>query len=480
MTAETTAKTPVDAAVTQLGHLIDGELVTTGRTFDVTDPSTGEIFAACPAGDPQLVDQAVAAAVKAGPAWAADESERRAVLTRMLDVLEANLADLDALTLRERGTVYGESYAAVMWGRHVVETPLQVDVVEDTPTRQVRVVRRPVGVVAAIAPWNAPILMIVDKVMAALVGGNTVVAKPSPFTSLATMHLARLWKDVVPPGVLNVIAGDDEVGKAMVAHPDVRMISFTGSVGGGRHIAASAAAGLKNVLLELGGNDAAIVLDDAEPAEIAQQLYWGAFSNTGQICSAIKRLYVAAPLYDAVVDELAALARDTEIGQATHGGMLGPLSTRPQFERVCELVEDALDAGAKAVTGGAPLQRPGFFYPPTILTGVAAGMRIVDEEQFGPVLPVLAFDDLDATINEINSGPYGLGGSVWTRDLDRGAEIAQRLESGSSWVNSHPDVGPHVPFGGVKSSGVGRSWGSAGIDAYCELKSVFVPKPPAS
>ena len=460
----------------ELAHLVGGELVTTGRTFDVTDPSTGEVFAVCPAADPELVDRAVAAAKQAGPAWAADEAGRREVLTRMLDVLQANLADLDAVTLRERGAATGESYAAVMWGRHVVDTPLPVEVVEDSPTRQVRVVRRPVGVVAAIAPWNAPILMIVDKIVAALVAGNTVVAKPSPFTSLATMHLARLWQDVVPAGVLNVLAGDDEVGKAMVAHPDVRMISFTGSVAGGRRIAAAAAAGLKNVLLELGGNDAAIVLEDADPAEIASGLFWGAFANTGQICSAVKRLYVPESLYDAVVDELAAIARDTEIGPATHGGILGPLSTRPQFERVCELVEDALKSGAKAVTGGAPLDRPGYFYPPTILTNVAAGMRIVDEEQFGPVLPVLSYTDLDATIDEINSGPYGLGGSVWTPDLERGAQLAERLESGSSWVNKHPDVSPNVPFGGVKTSGVGRSWGVAGIDAYCELKSVFAPK----
>ena len=476
MTSATKAAFDLDAAVATLGHLVNGELVATGRTFDVTDPSTGETFAQCPSADAALVDRAVAAAVAAGPAWAADEPRRRQVLTQMLDILEANLADIDAFTLRERGTVFGESYAAIMWGRHVVETPLQIDIVEDSPTRQVRVVRKPVGVVAAIAPWNAPILMIVDKVVAALVAGNTVVAKPSPFTSLATMYLAKLWADVIPAGVLNVLAGDDEVGKAMVAHDDVRMISFTGSVAAGRHIAAAAAPGLKNVLLELGGNDAAIVLEDADPAEIAQGVFWGAFSNTGQVCSAIKRLYVPESLYDAVVDQLAGIANEVKVGQATHGAMIGPLSTRPQYERVIELVEDALDHGAKAVTGGAALDGPGFFYPPTILTGVSAGMRIVDEEQFGPVLPVLAYTDLDATITEVNSGQYGLGGSVWTRDLGRGAEVADRLEAGSAWVNRHPDVGPHVPFGGIKSSGVGRSWGSAGIDAYCELKSVFVPK----
>jgi acyl-CoA reductase-like NAD-dependent aldehyde dehydrogenase len=467
-------------ALEGLGHLVDGEVIRSSETFDVTDPAIGEVFAQCPAADAALVDRAVTAAFAAGPRWAANEPRRREVLGQMLDILETNLADIEALSLRERGTAFGESYAALMWGRHVVATPLPVEIVEDSPKRQVRVIRRPIGVVAAIAPWNAPILMIVDKIVTALVAGNTVVAKPSPFTSLATLHLADLWRDVVPPGVLNVLAGNDEVGKAMVAHPDVRMISFTGSVAAGKHIAAEAAAGLKNVLLELGGNDAAIVLDDADPAEIAQGLYAGAFSNTGQICSAIKRLYVPEPLYDGVVAELAAIARDAKLGQSSDGATMGPLSTRPQYERVCELVDDALESGAKAVTGGAPLDQAGFFYPPTILTSVAPGMRIVDEEQFGPVLPVLAYTDLDATLDEVNAGAYGLGGSVWTRDVTRGAEVAARLESGSSWVNKHPDVGPHVPFGGVKSSGIGRSWGRAGIDAYCELKSVFAPKPPAS
>jgi acyl-CoA reductase-like NAD-dependent aldehyde dehydrogenase len=459
-----------------LGHLVGGQLLTTGRTFDVVDPSTGSGFTTCPDADDALVAQAVAAAVAAGPAWAADEAARRVVVGQMIDLLAEHLAVIDEISLHERGAAGGEAGAAVWFGRHVLATPLKVEIVEDTPERQVRVVRRPVGVVAAIAPWNAPIMMIADKIFTALVAGNTVVAKPSPFTPLSTMYLARLWRGVVPAGVLNIVAGGDDVGRALVASPDVRMVSFTGSVEAGKAIAASAAAGLKNLLLELGGNDAAIVLADANPDEISTAIFRGAFMNSGQICSAIKRLYVHDSIYEALVAQLADLAREMPLGPARDATTLGPLSTRPQYERVCDLVEDALAHGAKALTGGAPIDGPGYFYPPTILTDVAPGMRIVDEEQFGPVLPVMAYSDLDEVLTSVNSGPYGLGGSVWSNDIDRAVEVAARLHSGSAWINKHPDVGPHVPFGGVKCSGVGRSWGQVGFDAYCELQSVFVPK----
>ena len=259
-------------------------------------------------------------------------------------------------------------------------------------------------------------LILAEKIFTVLLVGNTIVAKPSPFTPLGTLMTAKLWKDVVPPGVVNILAGDDEVGQAMVTHPTTRMISFTGSVAAGKKIAAAAAPDLKNLLFELGGNDAAIVLDDVDVKKVAPRIYGSAFGGVGQICAATKRVYVHESIYDSMVDELANLAREqTE--------SMGPLSTRPQYERVKMLVEDALEHGGKAVTGGEPSDGPGYFYPATIMTDVGQGVRIVDEEQFGPVLPVIAFSDVDWAIEQANSTEYGLCGSVWTRDIERGEQL---------------------------------------------------------
>jgi acyl-CoA reductase-like NAD-dependent aldehyde dehydrogenase len=278
--------------------------------------------------------------------------------------------------------------------------------------------------------------------------------------------------------VVNVLAGGDEVGEAMVAHPTPRLISFTGSVSAGKKIAAAAAADLKNVVLELGGNDAAIVLDDVDPAAVAPRLFGAAMVGSGQVCAAVKRLYVHQSVYDRMVEELAKVASAATAAPAEEGGTMGPLGTRPQFERVRHLVDQALAEGATAVTGGAPTGQ-GFFYPPTILTGVAPGMAVVDEEQFGPVLPVLAFDDVDDAVAAANGTEYGLCGSVWTADVARGQALAARLECGTTWINHHTEVAPEIPFGGVKESGIGRSSGRVGLDGYAEYKTVIVYKDPA-
>jgi acyl-CoA reductase-like NAD-dependent aldehyde dehydrogenase len=462
----------IQEAVDGLGQLIDGELVTNGETFPVENPATGEIIARCPAATVGMVDDAMAAAAAAGPKWAATpEDERREVIRQLCAAIEAGYQVIDELASAEKGHAGagGEAWYSTVFGKHIADQPLPVDILEDTDDRTVKVVRTPVGVVAAIAPWNAPVLILAEKIFTALLVGDTVVAKPSPFTPLGTLMVAKLWKDIVPPGVVNILAGDDAVGQAMVTHPTTRMISFTGSVAAGKKIAAAAAPDLKNLLCELGGNDAAIVLGDVDVKKVAPKLYGSAFGGTGQICAATKRVYVHESIYDAMVDELAGLAREQT-------DSMGPLSTRPQYERVKMLVEDALEHGGKAVTGGEPADRPGYFYPATIMTDVGQGVRIVDEEQFGPVLPVIPFRDVDWAIDQANSTEYGLCGSVWTRDIERGEQLAARLECGTSWVNQHTEVAPHIPFGGVKSSGIGRNNGRPGTDAYSELKTIIVYK----
>ncbi len=463
----------LEELVDGLGHLVNGRLVRNDETFPVDDPSTGEVFAQCPAATLALVDEAMAAAKAALPAWSATPvTERQEVIRRLAGAIATSHPDIDALTSAEKGYAGAgaDALAAVWFGRHIAEQTPAVDVIEDTAQRRVSVVRSPVGVVTAIAPWNAPILVLAEKIFAALLAGDTVVAKPSPFTPLGTLAMARAWQDIAPPGVINILAGDDDIGRAMVAHPTPRMISFTGSVAAGKSIAAVAARDLKNLLLELGGNDAAIVLPDVDVAKVAEGIFASAFIMSGQACALVKRVYVHESVHDALVDELAEIAR-------AKGPALPPLTTRPQFERVKELVEDALANGGKAVTGGEPAGR-GYFYPPTIVTGLRPGTRLVDEEQFGPALPIIPFTDVEWAISQANDTEYGLSGSVWTSDVARGEQLAARLEAGTTWVNRHTEVAPNIPFGGCKASGIGRNNGQVGIDAYAELQTRIFYKDP--
>jgi acyl-CoA reductase-like NAD-dependent aldehyde dehydrogenase len=465
-----------------LGHLVNGNIVTTGKTFPVTDPSTGEVVAQCPDATPELLDEAVKAAQEAQPGWAADDhATRQAAITAMADALMDHLAEVDALASVEKGMpmAAGEAFVVPSFAAHLTAEPLPVDVIEDSDERLVRVVRKPVGVVAAISPWNAPILITAEKVFSSLIVGNAIVVKPSPFTPLSTLKLGEIWKDLVPPGVLNILAGGDETGAALVEHPGTSMISFTGSVAAGKQIAAAAGRQMKNVLCELGGNDVAIVLPDVDAAAAAQRIYAAAFLYAGQTCAAVKRVYAHADIYDSLVEALAGLAGLQKAARPEDGGNLCPLVTRPQFDRVTELAADALARGATAVTGGSPSAGGGYFYPPTIVTGAGPGTRIVDEEQFGPVLPVIAFTDVDDAIAQANATEYGLCGSVWTADIARGEEIAARLECGTAWVNHHADIDPAIPFGGVKGSGLGRVNGKPGLDAYAELQTQIIYKSPS-
>jgi acyl-CoA reductase-like NAD-dependent aldehyde dehydrogenase len=304
-----------------------------------------------------------------------------------------------------------------------------------------------------------------------------MVLKPSPFTPLATMKVVEILRDVMPPGVVNVVSGGDELGAWMTGHPVPRKVSFTGSIETGKKVAVSAAPDLKRVTLELGGNDPAIVLDDADPAVVSKAIFAGAFNNNGQVCSAIKRVYVPEALYDDVVGGLVAQASAVKVGDGTEpDSKLGPINNAPQFERVKELVGDALSHGARAAVGGHAMDRPGYFFEPTILTGLSDGTRIVDEEQFGPALPVISYRDLDDAVERANATHFGLSGSVWSADSDRAADIAGRLECGTAWVNTHLALAPQQPFGGFKWSGVGVENGPWGLAEFSEIQVVHRSK----
>jgi acyl-CoA reductase-like NAD-dependent aldehyde dehydrogenase len=341
--------------------------------------------------------------------------------------------------------------------------------IRESDVDRVAVLRAPVGVVGLIIPWNFPITILFMKLGPALWSGNTTIIKPAPTTPLTTLRLAELLSAALPAGVLNTVTGEGDIGEALVAHPGIAKISFTGSTATGRRVMHSAAATLKRLTLELGGNDAAIVLEDANPDVVAPRLFASAFTNAGQLCAAVKRLYVHRRIYPRVVENLRRLARETKVGIGTAADtQMGPVNNRMQFDRIRGLVDEAGAAGADVYDdGGALPNLPGYFLRPAIVTGLRADARLVIEEQFGPVLPVLPFTETEDAIAQANASEFGLGGSVWSGDPQRAIDVATRLEAGSLYVNSHavpPD--PEIPFGGTKASGFGYELGDWGIDEF--------------
>ena len=461
---------------------IDGQPTTSDATFGVINPATGEVFDQAPECSRSELDGAMEAAKRAfASSWRDDEARRREVLTACAAALEAGADELAGILTREQGKplakAAGEIKSAAKWFQYTAKLEIPVEVALDNDRVRVEVRRRPHGVVAAITPWNYPVSLAIWKVAPALLAGNTVVLKPSPFTPLATLRMGELLRDVVPAGVLNVIAGGDELGAWMTTHPAVRKISFTGSVATGKLVAAAAAPDLKRVTLELGGNDPAIVLDDAEPDAVAKKLFWGAFENCGQVCSAIKRVYVPEARYDAFLDALGAAAARATVGEGTdESSQIGPINNKPQFDRVTELVEDARAHGARIVTGGERIGDRGYFYAPTIVGDVGEGTRLVDEEQFGPALPVVPYADLEDAVAQANATHFGLSGSVWSADVERATAVAGRLECGTAWVNQHLNVLPNAPFGGAKWSGIGVENGPWGLLDFTEIQTVNVAK----
>jgi acyl-CoA reductase-like NAD-dependent aldehyde dehydrogenase len=457
---------------------IDGRAVVGRASFDVTDPATGAVFAQAPECGREELDAAMVAARAAFHDWRDDLDRRRRVMHACADALTAEADELARIATLEQGMPLanarrGVARAAEKFRRYAaLELPRSV--VQDDDEALVEVVRRPIGVIAAIKPWNVPLAMAVNTIAPAFRAGCSVVLKPSPFTPLATLRLGEILREVVPAGALNVVSGGNELGQWMTEHPIPRGVSFTGSVATGKRVNVSAAADLKRVLLELGGNDAAIVLDDMDPVEVAERLYWKAFGNSGQICMAVKRLYVPEGLYGAVVDALAEKARTTRVGSGLDEDTeLGPINNRPQRERVAGLVREAVRAGAHVAAGGRAPDRAGWFYEPTILAEVSEGMPVVDEEQFGPVLPVLSYTSLDDAIQRANDTMFGLGASVWSADPERAAAVAERLEAGTVWINTHGMLGHAQPFAGTKWSGLGAENGLWSVHAFTEPQTVY-------
>ncbi|WP_131736927.1 aldehyde dehydrogenase family protein [Actinomadura roseirufa] len=446
----------------------------------VENPATGEIVGYAPQSGASDVAAAFDAASAAYPRWRHDEQARRDALERAAALLLGAVDELAPLLTAEQGRPLEQARHEVrrsaQWFEYFARLAVDPVVVQDDETARVAVRRRPLGVVAAITPWNFPLLLAAWKIAPALRAGNTVVIKPSPVTPLSTLRMVELLGRVLPPGVLTPLSGDAEVGGLMVAHPLARKISFTGSTATGKRIAAAAGANLSRLTLELGGNDAAIVLDDCDVPAAAAKIFAASFINAGQVCMSVKRVYVPERAHDEFVGVLADLARRTRVGDgASPETQMGPLTTAAQLERVSELVDGAVAGGATAVTGGRRLPGPGHFYPPTIVTGASDDSGLVAEEQFGPALPVLTYTDVDDAVRRANAGPYGLAGSVWGRDLERARAVAGDLDCGTVWLNAHLPIGPHQPFGGVKDSGLGVENGLPGLESFSDAQTYYEP-----
>jgi acyl-CoA reductase-like NAD-dependent aldehyde dehydrogenase len=460
---------------------IDGKAENAKGTFGVVNPATEDVFAHPPECTREQLDAAFQSSQAAFKPWNKDEAKRRQTLIDIGEAIKQRGSEIAPLLTQEQGKpvdkAMQEVFGASIWFTYTASLQIPVEVIQDTPQNRTEVRRRALGVVAAITPWNFPLMLAVWKIAPALLAGNTVVIKPSPYTPLTTLKLGEILRSVVPPGVVNVVSGGNELGGWMTSHPIPRKVSFTGSVATGKKVAISAAPDLKRVTLELGGNDAAILLGDIDVKATAQKVFWGAFENSGQICSAIKRVYVPENLYSSVVAELQEIAKSVKVGNGLEAGtQLGPLNNKMQYDRVNELVADAKKNGAKIVTGGQSLSKKGYFIAPTIVSEISDGTRLVDEEQFGPALPVIPYRNVEDAVERANATHYGLSGSVWSANPEKAAEVARQLDTGTAWVNQHLAIAPNLPFGGAKWSGIGVENGPWGLLGFTELQVVNVAK----
>jgi acyl-CoA reductase-like NAD-dependent aldehyde dehydrogenase len=461
---------------------IDGAGVSNASTLDVINPATGQVFASCPEAGRDELDRAVAAARRAFPAWR-DRSfaDRAALIGRFCQALREHQDQLAWLLTMEQGKplqqAKDEITRASTQSEGMTKIAIAPQVLEDSGQRRIELQWFPLGVAGIITPWNAPINLAAGPLTSALYTGNTVVLKPSPYTPLCTLKLGELARDIFPRGVINVLAGGDDLGRWMSEHPGIDKIGFTGSVEAGKQVMAAAARTLKRVTLELGGNDAAIVLDDVDPKAIAAKLFFASFVNSGQVCMAIKRIYAHERVYDALCEALVEEARKARVGSGLDPQtQLGPIQNRPQYERVIGILEDTKRTGARILAGGEVPQQDGYFIPPTIVADVDENSRLVREEQFGPIVPVLKFSDEEDALRRANDTRYGLSGSVWSSDPERAAALASRLEVGTAWVTHHRATSATVPFGGAKESGIGRVYSEMGLKAYLEPRVVSVLK----
>jgi acyl-CoA reductase-like NAD-dependent aldehyde dehydrogenase len=472
-----------DAFPTRFPLTIGGKLVQTLDRGQVINPATESVLADYPKASKHEFEAAIAAAKKAFGPWSRRTwAERQPLVAALAELIEERQEDfIRLLTLEQGKPLAGAEWeigGCIHWLREVAAQQLPESTHDVAGQKSVVSRHVPLGVVAAITPWNFPLLLAVWKIAPALLAGNTVVVKPSPYTPLCTLWFGELAQQVLPPGVLSVVAGGDELGQWLTEHPSVAKVAFTGSTATGRRVMQSAASNLKRVTLELGGNDPGIVLPEVENIEaLAEKLFWAAFQNNAQFCVATKRLYIHESIYEPLSKALVAYAATVKVGEGSNPDtQLGPLQNRMQFEKVSDLLLDARTSGLSILCGGEPNTAGGYFVPVTLIDNPPDTSRCVVEEAFGPVLPLLKYSDIDEVIARANACEYGLAASVWGSNLEQAQAVAQRLEAGTVWINQAHIFSPQVPFGGHKQSGLGIENALEGLAEYTNVQTVMIPE----
>lgn len=462
-----------------LNLLIGGQDIIGREIMDVINPATGLPFIQCSVGDTELVDRAVVLAKSAQKAWSSKSwTERQACLARIADDIHSQSEDLSRMLTLEQGKPLAEARLEVAYTegffRYYSSAELPRRVLEQTGVKRIEAHARPLGVVAAITPWNFPLLIAAVKVPAALLAGNAVILKPAPTTPVSTLMLGRIIDRHVPKGTIAVLVDRNDLGEVLTTHPDIRKVSFTGSTATGKRVMSSAAGTLKRITLELGGNDAAIVLGDVNPADVARRMFPSIFTCAGQNCLAVKRIYAQRDVYEQLGSELASIAKQAVVGDGLAAATtMGPLQNVAQYDRVKALYAEASQQGC-VLSGGPAEGTSGYFFRPTVIADMENGMRLVDEEQFGPLIPLIPFDHSEEALRLANASIYGLGGSVWSKDVDAAYQLAAQLEVGTAWVNQHFDVSPQIPFSGAKQSGIGFEFALEGLAEFTQQQIINV------
>ncbi|PSN66689.1 aldehyde dehydrogenase-like protein [Corynespora cassiicola Philippines] len=462
-------------------NTINGKLESTPTTRHGIDPATGEPGPEVPVCTTAEVDRAMEAAQAGFAVWSeVPASERQKAVLAYADALEAEKDAFSQMLVKEQGKplVFAqmELDLSVHWIRTMAKLELPEEkLVEDD--KEIIVRYTPLGVCVGIVPWNYPVLLAVGKIAPALLTGNSIVIKPSPFTPACGLKLCELAQQFFPPGVIQGLSGGDDLGPMLTAHPVPAKISFTGSTFTGKKVMESASKTLKRVTLELGGNDPAIVFEDVDIPQVAERVAGLAFLNSGQICIALKRIFVQASIADKFLDALVAATKKLKLGPGNEPDVyLGPIQNSMQYERVKGFFSDIDKEKWKVAVGGKNPEGPGYFITPTIIDRPDESSRIVREEPFGPIVPFLTFKGEADAVKKANDTNMGLGASVWTADIERGNRVARKIQAGNVWVNTHFELDPRVPFGGHKESGIGTEWGLGGMKSYCNSQTLFLKR----
>ncbi|KAK5651878.1 hypothetical protein OQA88_11537 [Cercophora sp. LCS_1] len=463
-------------------NIINNTPTATATTRHAINPTTEKPLPEAPLSTQSDVDTAVSAATAAFPSWRAlTPDDRASYLLQLASALEANASEFTTLLGLEVGkpvqAAATEVAIAIGHLRGTAALRLEEEILDSNDERTATLRHVPIGVGLAITPWNFPLLLAIGKLGPALLAGNTIILKPSPYAPYSALKLAELAGKILPPGVLQALSGDETLGPLLTAHPGIGKVSFTGSSATGKKVMAACAATLKRVTLELGGNDAAVVCGDVDVDAVVAKVGILAFLNSGQICMNVKRLFVHEDVYGEFMGKLVGFVKHLKTGGAgDETAFSGPVQNGMQYDKVRGLYEDVVRQGLDIKLGGLGERGVGYFMPLTIVDNPPDDSRVVVEEPFGPILPVLKWSDEADVIKRANGSLMGLGASVWTRDLERGERIARQLEAGSVWVNTHFELAPNVPFGGHKWSGIGVDWGVEGLKGWCNPQTVWVRK----